>query len=133
LEFILKNKISQLNKLADMLKIFCAENDLPDNILFDLNLSLDELVTNIISYGFDDNKEHDINISVEKIENGVEIKLEDDGAEFNPLNENDPKIGAALEEMEVGGLGIYFVKNKMDEIHYQRQLGKNIIKLKKKL
>ncbi|MBU2491515.1 MAG: ATP-binding protein [Bacteroidetes bacterium] len=133
MEFILKNKISQLNKLADMLKIFCAENDLPDNILFDLNLSLDELVTNIISYGFDDNKEHDINISVEKIENGVEIKLEDDGAEFNPLNENDPKIGAALEEMEVGGLGIYFVKNKMDEIHYQRQLGKNIIKLKKKL
>ena len=114
-----------------MLKKFCAENGLPDKILFDLNLSLDELVTNIISYGFDDTEEHDINITIEKIDDGVEIKLVDDGAEFNPLNEHDPKIGAALEEMEVGGLGIYFVKNKMDEIHYERQLGKNILKLKK--
>ena len=127
----LENKISELNKLAGELEQFCKVNNLSKDNLFDLNLTLDELVTNIITYGFSADDENLIYISILKNDNKIEIKLEDEGMEFNPLNEKEPEIGVALEDREIGGLGIYFVKKKMNEIHYERANGKNILTMVK--
>ena len=131
MKFTLKNKISELNKLAEELGKFCSENGLSENILFDINLSLDELVTNIIAYGFNDEVDHEISITINKVDNKINIILEDEGIEFNPMDKEEPEFGTALEDREIGGLGIYFVRNKMDKINYERIGGKNILKLEK--
>lgn len=133
MNFTLKNRISELNKLAEELEKFSSEYKLPQKILFDINLSLDELVTNIISYGYDDDKDHDILISIAKEEDNIFITLEDEGIEFNPLNTEEPETETELEDREIGGLGIYFVKNKMDRISYERIGGRNILKLEKQI
>ena len=133
MKFILKNKISELNKLAAELEKFSAGHNLSKNILFDINLALDELVTNIISYGFEENTDHEIIISIDKKEDRVDIILEDDGKEFNPLNEKEPEFGGSIDEREIGGLGIYFVKQKMNSVDYERQNNKNILRLVKQI
>lgn len=133
MKFTLINKITELNKLADELQKFSLENSLSGDVLFDINLSLDELVTNIISYGFEDEEEHLIYISINKFQNLIEIFLEDEGKEFNPLDEETPDLGKPIEEREIGGLGIYFVRKKMDEMSYKRNNGKNILRLVKNI
>lgn len=133
MKFTLKNKISELNKLAEELQKFSSGNNLSNEVLFDINLALDELVTNIISYGFDDNDEHLIFITILRNENSIEILLEDEGKEFNPLEQETPDLGKPIEEREIGGLGIYFVRKKMNEIIYSRNGDKNILKLVKNI
>lgn len=133
MKFTLKNKISELNKLAEELQKFSSGNNLSNEVLFDINLALDELVTNIISYGFDDNDEHLIFITILRNENSIEILLEDEGKEFNPLEQETPDLGKPIEEREIGGLGIYFVRKKMNEITYSRNGDKNILKLVKNI
>lgn len=133
LKFTLKNKISELNKLAEELEKFSDENKLSKDILFDINLSLDELVTNIISYGFSDEEEHDILITINRKNKLIEIVLEDEGEKFNPLDKEEPELGTAIEDRQIGGLGIYFVKKKMNEMNYERSKGKNILKLVKQI
>ena len=58
--------------------------------------------------------------------------MEDDGRPFNPLEKPNPDVTLPLEEREVGGLGIYFVRQFMTDLVYQRAEGKNRIMLKKK-
>lgn len=119
--------------MAEELQQFGSENNLSNDVLFDINLSLDELVTNIISYGFEDEDEHLIFISINKFQNSIEMLLEDEGKEFNPLDEETPDLGKPIEEREIGGLGIYFVRKKMNEISYERNNGKNILRLVKNI
>ncbi|MCL2698985.1 MAG: ATP-binding protein, partial [Defluviitaleaceae bacterium] len=64
---------------------------------------------------------------------GVEvvIEFEDKGAEYNPLEKEDPDIEAGVDERPIGGLGIYMVKNMMDAVDYRREGNKNIMTIKK--
>ncbi len=130
-EIILKNKLSEIRRISEIIEKFCENNDLPMRILFDINLSLDELLTNIIHYGFDDEKEHTIIVKLSLSENILEITIEDDGKAFDPLNAKPPNLDQSIEDKPIGGLGIYLVKNLMTEINYKRLKSKNILVLTK--
>ena len=130
-EIILKNKLSEIRRISEIIEKFCENNNLPMRILFDVNLSLDELLTNIIHYGFDDEKEHTIIVKLSLSENILEITIEDDGKAFNPLNAKPPNLDQSIEDKPIGGLGIYLVKNLMTEINYKRLKSKNILVLTK--
>jgi serine/threonine-protein kinase RsbW len=126
------NKIENLEKVANFIEQFCTENNLNDNISFDLHLVEDELTTNIINYAFDDNLEHTIDISI-KLESGdVKMQIFDDGKEFNILEAKEANVDLPLEERQIGGLGIFLVKQKMDLINYERKENKNILTLIKR-
>jgi len=129
----LENKISSLNEIASFVEHFGAENNLSQKDIFELNLILDELITNIISYGYSDNEVHTIEISV-KIENcNLLIKIIDDGKEFNPIERENADISVELTDRKIGGLGIYLVKQKVDSITYQRNFNKNVLTILKKV
>lgn len=130
-EIILKNKLSEIRRISKITEKFCENNNLPMRILFDINLSLDELLTNIIHYGFDDEKEHTIIVKLSLSENILEITIEDDGKAFDPLNAKPPNLDQSIEDKPIGGLGIYLVKNLMTEINYKRLKSKNILVLTK--
>ena len=64
---------------------------------------------------------------------GLRIKIIDNGFPFNPLLKEEPDLNVSIEEREIGGLGIFLVKNVMDKIDYKRENKKNIIILEKYL
>ena len=102
-------------------------------ILFNINLALDELLTNVISYSYDDNNEHTIEVKITLFSKELVVTITDDGKPYHPLNAPEPDLDKTLEERKVGGLGIHFVKQIMDEIEYKTENNKNILTLKKKI
>jgi serine/threonine-protein kinase RsbW len=129
--FELKNQLSELSALSDHLERMGAALGIPKRSLFEVNLALDELFTNIISYGFSDQSAHTIRISVSAENNLLTVVLEDDGVPFNPLMRPPAELPCSLAECKVGGLGIHLVKNLIDEVSYSRCGNKNVLTLKK--
>lgn len=131
--FKLKNKLSELDTLCQNLERFGESIGLSPKFIFETNLALDELFTNIISYGYSDNKVHIITVEISLQNNELLFSIEDDGLPFNPTEVEEPDLGCSIEECKIGGLGIHLAKNLMDEVCYQRCKEKNILTLKKKI
>ena len=129
--FELKSKLSELNTLCRHLEDCGNVMELPQKCLFEINLGLDELFTNIISYGFDDGTEHQIKFSLAKDKETLVVQVEDDGVPFNPLEAAGHEVSDDLDSINIGGLGIHLVKKMMDDINYQRVEGRNRLILKK--
>lgn len=131
--FELRNHLSELTTLGEKLENVGCALGLSRRCLFEINLALDELFTNIISYGFQDQSEHFIRVSISTDCNVLTVVLEDDGMAFNPVDSILPELPCTLDECKVGGLGIHLVKNLMDEIDYQRRANTNVLTLKKNI
>ena len=127
------NQVEQLEDLAGILETVSEEWDIPMKVSLNLNLVLEELITNIIFYGYDDKNEHLIYIRLYKKDNEIEIQIEDDGKEFNPLLVAEPDIDESIENRKIGGLGIHFVRKIMDSMNYRRSDDKNILTLTKNI
>jgi sigma-B regulation protein RsbU (phosphoserine phosphatase) len=128
---ILKNDTSEIGKLADAVAGFGKENSLTDDVIYDLNLALEEIVVNIISHGHEDKNEHQIIIYLELKDDEVILRVEDDGRPFDPMKIPEVDIEQPIEEREAGGLGIHLVRNLMDKVRYRREGGKNILIMSK--
>ena len=123
--------MSELDTLCQNLEKFGQSMGLSKKCIFEANLALDELFTNIISYGFDDKNEHTITITIALQNDDLVVHIEDDGIPFNPTQAETPDLECSIEECRIGGLGIHLAKNLMDEVCYQRCKDKNILTLKK--
>jgi sigma-B regulation protein RsbU (phosphoserine phosphatase) len=132
-ELILRNEISELNTLKEEIKRLTEEWKISPGVMMALNLVLEELFTNIIFYGFDDDREHLVRILIKKEPGYLVITLEDDGKPFNILESVYKGFGATLEGKEIGGEGIHLVKELMETIDYTREDGKNRVVMKKKI
>jgi serine/threonine-protein kinase RsbW len=129
--FVLKSDLDELKNLCRYCENFGHSIGLSKKFIFETNLALDELFTNIVSYSFTDHKEHSITISITKQKDLVTMRIEDDGLPFNPIGVKPPDFSCDLEDIQIGGLGIHIIKRLMDEISYERSNGKNILTLKK--
>jgi len=127
------NQIEQLEVLAKDLEAISDEWNIPMNIVLNLNLVLEELITNIIFYGYEDKNEHNIIIRLSYNGKIIQIQIEDDAIEFNPLLIVEPDIDKPLENRTVGGLGMHFVRKLTDNITYERTNNKNILTLTKNI
>jgi anti-sigma regulatory factor (Ser/Thr protein kinase) len=133
LSFELRNNLSELATLCKKMEGVGRSLGLPRRCLFEINLALDELFTNIISYGFQDQSEHFIRVRISADQGVLTVVLEDDGMAFNPVERIPPELPCTLDECKVGGLGIHLVKNLMDEVVYERRAGTNVLTLKKSI
>lgn len=133
LTFELRNHLSELATLCEKMEGVGQALGLSRKCLFEINLALDELFTNIISYGFPDQSEHFIRVNVSAERGVLTVVLEDDGIAFNPAARIPPELPCTLDECKVGGLGIHLVKNLMDEVTYERRTGANVLTLKKSI
>jgi serine/threonine-protein kinase RsbW len=128
----LKNDLTEIGRIRKIIDEFCASNKLPQDTVFALNLSLEEILSNIITHGYDDKDEHVILVRLKLHQGQVYIEVEDDGKPFNPLEVEEPDIDKPLEERPIGGLGIHLVKNHMDSLKYKRKEERNLLIMKKK-
>ena len=133
MHWLINNDLADIEILAEKIESFGEMQGIPNSIIFAINLCLDELITNTIKYGYNDTNEHSITIDLELTETEVIIELIDDGLPFNPLERSDPDIGQDLDDRPIGGLGIYLVRNMMNQVNYQRQDDKNQVIMKKLL
>jgi serine/threonine-protein kinase RsbW len=131
-EFELNNDLSELNRLNQHLKNWGTDIGLPTDSILRINICLDELFTNIVSYGFEDDLEHKIRFTLNADTNLLIINIEDDGIPFNPLEKIDPDFPANVESAKIGGLGIFIIRKLIDNISYERRQGKNRLTMRKK-
>lgn len=124
---VLVNDIAEIERMSQSLEQFAETCNMIPKAIFDANLVLEEIVTNVISYAYDDGKQHEIQVDIGFEEGLLKMKVTDDGREFNPLEKEDPDVDKPLEEREIGGLGIYFVRQLMDHVEYRRDNNRNIL------
>lgn len=132
---VLRNSLSEIPRIAEAVEHFFESNALPPAAQMHVTLSLDELATNAITYGFPDHVEHDtaITIRLRMQENELVAIMEDCGKSFDPLSVQPPDTELGLDEREIGGLGVHFVREFMTHVEYQRVDGLNRLTMRKTL
>lgn len=98
-----------------------------------VSLAVEEIFVNIASYAYEGGEgEAVIRVHTDKPEKQINIRFEDSGKPYNPLERKDPDITLSAEERGIGGLGIYMVKKSMDDIYYEYKDGKNCLTISRK-
>ncbi|MDD3050485.1 MAG: ATP-binding protein [Candidatus Cloacimonetes bacterium] len=132
-KIVIKNRYDEYDKLISIIDEISERNNFSPKLAYEINLVFDEIITNIISYAYNDEREHDIEIEI-IIENDIlTITILDDGIKFDPTSISEPDLDVPVEDKEIGGLGIFLVKKVMDSFEYCRSAGRNKTIIKKKL
>ena len=128
-EVILVNKLTESERLSKIIEELAEEKNLSPKFVFEINVALDEIITNIISYAYNDKAEHKILVKIFFLEDGLKIQIEDEGIAFNPMERAEPDITKSVMERPIGGLGIHMLRKLVDELKYKRENNKNILTL----
>lgn len=130
---ILTNDISEINKLSEFVEEIGNELSLAPDVVFNLNLVLEEAVVNIINYAYPKEEHQSIYLSATQHEDSIILVLTDTGVEFDPTMAPEADITLSAEERPIGGLGIFLIRQIMNEVRYDRIDGKNVLTMEKKL
>ena len=131
-KLLIGNQLPNINLAIEKFEEFAAEHGIPDTVSMQVNIVLDELLANIINYGFLDEEEHVIDIEIRFNGEKLIIIFSDDGIPFNPFEKTPPDTELSISEREIGGLGVHIVKKLMDDYSYKRTIGKNVISITKR-
>jgi serine/threonine-protein kinase RsbW len=135
--------LSEIARLPELVDSFGARHGLPVKLLTSLNLVLEELVVNTVSYGYEDpaadpgadagRDDRSIEIRLRRDDDLITLQIEDDGKAFDPTALDEPDTDAGIEERDAGGLGIHFVRTLMDTVEYRRVGDRNRLTMTKKI
>lgn len=129
MSLVIQNRLNELPRMTEWLHLSCRQFDCPAEVTDQLDLCLNELITNTVSYGYEDYDEHEIVLEL-KLEDGrVRVDMIDDGIPFNPLLVEIQPAPESLEEARLGGLGLKLVKGFTDRQQYDYRDGKNRLTL----
>ena len=95
-------------------------------------MAVEEAVTNIIDYAYSNGTEGSIDITIEADENRIRFIITDSGAEFDPTGVSKADTTLSVDDRPIGGLGVFLVRNLMDSINYERNDGKNVLRMVKR-
>ena len=124
-----KTQADELGRITAAVEDFGEQQDWPPDLVFRVNLALEELGMNIMNHGYDAGL-HEFEFTIISEDDSLTIEIVDDGRPFDPLHDaKQPDVGAAIEDRPIGGLGVYFVREMMDEMSYKREQGKNHLTL----
>ncbi len=132
-EIRIPNRRDKMSEVGAMIERFVTEQGGSRDMVHDLGVALDEVLNNIISYGYGPGENGDILVRVAALDGWIVVDIEDAGRPFDPLEAPSPDLSAPLRERKVGGLGIHFVKQLMDHVEYARVAGTNRLRLLKRL
>jgi anti-sigma regulatory factor (Ser/Thr protein kinase) len=130
---ILKNEIAEISKLAIFIEELADELGLTPDLVFNLNLVLEEAISNVILYAYPKEEHQFISLKAVKKDNQLIFVLTDSGKEFDPTQAPDADITLSAEERQIGGLGIFLIRQIMNKVEYQRIDGQNVLTLGKEL
>ncbi len=132
-EIRISNRLEEMPAIVSMVEKFGARNAIPAALVNDLSLCLDEVICNIISYGYPDNGKGEIAVRLDYEPGRISTEISDDGTPFDPLQAGSPDLSGTVETRKIGGVGIYFVRQLMDDVVYRRVDNQNRLLLRKSI
>jgi len=121
--------MQELTHVLQVVNVFLEPRALPSKLVYAVNLILEEILMNIIKYGYDDGESHEIEVQIEVEQEEVAFTVIDDGREFNPLTIPPPDHSKSAMDRIEEGLGLQFVRHMRNAIEYRREEDKNILKI----
>ncbi|MBU0716466.1 MAG: ATP-binding protein [Verrucomicrobia bacterium] len=125
----IENTLTSLAPLTTAANRFLDQHTVPHEAIFRVNLAIEEIVTNIIKYGYDDTAPHTITVNLALFPDTIRLQLKDDGHPFDPLQTPAPDIHLPLDQRKIGGLGLHLVRETVSRIVYRRENGTNILEM----
>jgi anti-sigma regulatory factor (Ser/Thr protein kinase) len=132
-EIVLTSQPGDKQRLLIALETFVQEHHLPAAVRQAADLALEEHLTNITRYAYEDARPHEVVVRFELEEGCAVIEVEDDGKPFNPLQMPEVDTAVPLDSKPVGGLGIHLIRQFMDDVQYRREKDLNILTMRKRL
>ena len=132
-EIKIKNHVEELEKVNQFVEEICEELGLDMELQMNLNLVLEEMVSNVIFYAYPKGTPEEIELAAESDGKELTFVLSDNGIEFDPTAKEDADPDVNPMDRDIGGMGIYIVKNIMNKVTYQRLEGKNLLTMQKKI
>ncbi len=123
------NELQNITKVVEHFDKFCESYEVDMATNQKVNLSLDDLINNIISYGYQDDFEHTIELAFKLFKDKLTVVVKDDAMPFNPFNGDGVDVSVSIDDREIGGLGIHLIKKLMSEYSYHRKANKNVVTL----
>ena len=129
LNMVLANDLQEVARVIDRIELFCAEENINPQQGLRFCLALDELITNILSYGLVARSDAEINLRVDHKNGAMQAEIADNGPPFDPFAEDIPIPSGPIEDRKIGGLGLTLVKAVMDDLNYRRDGNINRLKI----
>jgi len=129
LHLVAEIDLAEIERINTEFTQFAEERGLAAGVAQKVCIAFDDLLNNIISYAFDDDEEHHIEIDISVTAKRLVITVADDGVPFNPFDQVGPDTSLSLEERDIGGLGVLLVTELMDQCSYQRRRDSNVVTL----
>ena len=128
----IENDILKIDAAMETLTRFARENGLHEEIVFKLCLAMEEIVNNIVSYAFDDDRIHFITVVLSVLtDDKIAMEIRDKGKPFNPVGKGTPNLKRSFQEKSHGGVGLFLATQFMDDTEYRREYGENVLIMKK--
>ena len=131
--YVIKAKHELIDSMIDPVLDALSSVEADKKASYQLHLALEEILVNVVSYAYE-GKEGDVSISydIDKSHKKVKVIIKDSGKEFDPTEAEDPNLEGTAKERKIGGLGIYIVKNIVDDIKYSRICNQNVLEIVKR-
>jgi len=120
--------MDRLNEITDFVESTLQEEAVDESDIYPIHLAVDEVCTNIFSYS----RARVVTVMIETNPTDLMVTISDDGFPFNPLTIPPPDLNAGIDDREPGGLGIHLVRNFLEDISYEYQNGKNVLRMMKR-
>lgn len=127
----IRNDNSDIGIVRDTLDNLAREFRIPARAMTQLQVALDEVVTNVIKYSWDDGEQHELLVRITVQPDRVDLEIFDDGREFDPVTALLPNHGPRGRRPRPGGLGIRMIRKLVDRFRYERIDGRNHTTLSK--
>jgi anti-sigma regulatory factor (Ser/Thr protein kinase) len=126
---------SEISRVNGDVEEWLAGSDVPFAGIYLANLTVEELVTNCIKYGYAgmDTTDKEIDVTISIVAGELKIILADDAAPFDPLAQAAPDLSLPIEERPIGGLGIHMLRQMSTGFAYAFENGRNVVTITKQL
>ncbi|MCR5659800.1 MAG: SpoIIE family protein phosphatase [Bacteroidales bacterium] len=129
---VLHNNVEQIAMLPEFVETVAREAQLDHEAVFNLNLALEEAVSNVIMYAYPEGTEGIVDIDAMVDGKRISFVITDSGKPFDPTAKEEVNINTGMAERPIGGLGIHLVRTIMDTVSYERKGENNILTITKK-
>lgn len=118
-ELVVTSALNDLARVVDFVCRVCNDADVPEDVAFACQLAADEACTNIMEHAYQGHPDGLIRISCWVSGNQVHLVFRDHGQTFDPGLVEVPFLEGDLTDRQIGGLGLHFMRNLMDEVHFE--------------
>lgn len=125
----LTNDISRTPELGKWVETVCRKYGMTEEKMLSVKVAVEEAVVNVMNYAYPGQTEMPVTVTAGRTEESVTFTVLDCGRPYDPLANDDPDLDRPVDEMEVGGLGVYLYKELLTDVSYRYENGRNILTL----